>query len=149
MKDAFGATYYIKFAIVFVGLFVVMLAIALNYAKAFRLKNAIISYIEANNGLSEVLKEDIENYAASVNYYVSSYNTGEVSYDTSLQYFDKFNNACTKRGYCIYRLYNDVNRGAYYRVITFVHVEFPLFGFIVDIPVTGETKIVTERYVKK
>lgn len=75
MKDAFGAAYYIKFAIVFIAIFASMLSVALNYAKAFRIKNTIVSYIETNDGLDNELREKIDNYVANMKYYVTNVNS--------------------------------------------------------------------------
>lgn len=145
MRDAFGASYFIKFALVFIAIFASMLAIALNYAKAFRIKNQIINYIEVNNGLSESLKKDIENYVASMDYYVQNVNPG--SNVSSVREYN-FTNTCNKRGYCIYRVSSDTLKGEYYKVVTFIHIEFPFFGINLNVPITGETKLVSGKYVK-
>ena len=48
MRDAFGGAFMIRIMLVFVFLFVFFIAIALNYAKAFRIKNEIINILEEN-----------------------------------------------------------------------------------------------------
>lgn len=48
MRDAFGGSFMIKLLIVFIVLYVSFTAIALNYAKAFKVKNKVIQYIEDN-----------------------------------------------------------------------------------------------------
>lgn len=147
MRDAFGATHYISFALVFIAVFASMLAISLNYTKAFRIKNQIINYIEVNNGLSESLKSDIDSYVTKMDYYITNFNPGSSSYRS------EFQNECNKRGYCIYKItaydkYTKEIKGAYYKVVTYLHFEFMFFDVHVDVPLTGETKLVTENYVK-
>ena len=121
MRDAFGASAYIKFMLVFFAVFASMLGVALNYAKAYRVKNTVISYIEANNGWSPALNEKINNYVAEMNYYVSNINPGS-SVSTDFREF------CSGRGICIKKLdFSGTergskvhqNRGFYYRVTTF------------------------------
>ena len=48
MRDAFGGAFMIKVFIVFVFVYIAFTAIALNYAKAFKVKNMIIDYLEDN-----------------------------------------------------------------------------------------------------
>ena len=48
MRDAFGGAFMIKLLIVFIIIYVSFTAIALNYAKAFKVKNKVIQYIEDN-----------------------------------------------------------------------------------------------------
>ena len=48
MRDAFGGAFMIKLLIVFIVIYVSFTAIALNYAKAFKVKNKVIQYIEDN-----------------------------------------------------------------------------------------------------
>ena len=46
MREAFGGEFMVRLLLVFIVLYVAFTAISLNYAKAFRVKNAVISYIE-------------------------------------------------------------------------------------------------------
>lgn len=46
MRDSFGGLFMLNLFIVFIFIYVAFAAVSLNYAKAFRLKNSIISFIE-------------------------------------------------------------------------------------------------------
>ena len=46
MRDAFGGAFMIKIFLIFIIVYVCFTALALNYAKAFKVKNAIIDYLE-------------------------------------------------------------------------------------------------------
>lgn len=48
MRDAFGGTFMIKLFLVFIAIYIGFTAIALNYAKAFKVKNKIIEYLESS-----------------------------------------------------------------------------------------------------
>jgi len=48
MRDAFGGVFMIRFLLVFLFIFVAFSAIQLNYAKAFKLKNKVIDFVETN-----------------------------------------------------------------------------------------------------
>ena len=49
MRDAFGGVFMIRLMLVFIVIYVAFAAISLNYAKAFKIKNSVISYIEEND----------------------------------------------------------------------------------------------------
>ena len=46
MRDAFGGVFMMRLMLVFVFIFVAFTAISLNYAKAFRIKNSVIDFVE-------------------------------------------------------------------------------------------------------
>lgn len=48
MRDAFGGAFMIKLFIVFIFIYICFTALVLNYAKAFKVKNEIITYLEEN-----------------------------------------------------------------------------------------------------
>lgn len=48
MRDAFGGVFMIRLFLVFIVIYVAFTAVSLNYAKAFRIKNSVISFIEEN-----------------------------------------------------------------------------------------------------
>lgn len=48
MRDAFGGVFTMNFLLVFLFIFVAFTAVSLNYAKAFKVKNAVIDFVEQN-----------------------------------------------------------------------------------------------------
>lgn len=48
MRDAFGGVFTMKFLLVFIFIYVAFTAVSLNYAKAFRIKNKVIDFVEQN-----------------------------------------------------------------------------------------------------
>ena len=56
MRDAFGGEFMIRLFLVFIVVYVAFTAVSLNYAKAFRIKNKVISFIEENeiNNLADL-----------------------------------------------------------------------------------------------
>jgi len=48
MRDAFGGVFMIRLLLVFIVIYVAFTAISLNYAKAFRVKNKVIDFVEKN-----------------------------------------------------------------------------------------------------
>lgn len=52
MRDSFGGLFMLNLFIVFIFIYVAFSALSLNYAKAFRLKNSIISFVEEKEIIS-------------------------------------------------------------------------------------------------
>jgi hypothetical protein len=48
MRDAFGGAFMIRLFLVFIIIYVCFISVALNYAKAFKVKNMVIEYLEDN-----------------------------------------------------------------------------------------------------
>ena len=48
MRDAFGGTFMIQILLVFIIIYVGFIGIAINYGRAFRIKNYVIDYLEEN-----------------------------------------------------------------------------------------------------
>ncbi|MDD3305005.1 MAG: hypothetical protein PHT75_02630, partial [Bacilli bacterium] len=68
MRESVGATFLIKIMVVFIVLYNSMLAIAVNYAMVFRVKNQIINLLEQYEGCVGA-RNNIEAYINSVGYY--------------------------------------------------------------------------------
>lgn len=141
MREAFGGAFTIRLMLIFLAVYVAFIAVALNYAKAFRVKNKVIDIIEQNEGITDFNDTSdgspigkIDTYLGTVGYFVNldpsklSNNLGENKY-------------CYNRGYCI-ELFSNAN-GEYYKVTTYIRIDLP-FKLTGDggisIPIMGETR---------
>ena len=141
MREAFGGAFTIKLMLIFLAIYIAFIAVALNYAKAFRVKNRIIDIIEQNEGIDSYddTKEgsvigNINSYLNTVGYYVNLANIKNNNTE---------NINCYDRGYCIDKKEStnvDGVYNTYYKVTTFVKIEFPFFKLNFTIPITGETR---------
>ena len=148
--------------LIFLATFIIFVGIALNYAKAFRVKNKIIDIIEQNEGILDIDIPDtdessggpiksINNYLQYINYDV----VDDHNYVNSDLCSSKINNSLynviyysNERGYCIGRYIvpedeRHVSSVAeeYYEVVTFVIIKIPMFDDLVyPIPIRGETR---------
>lgn len=141
MREAFGGAFTIKLMLIFLAIYIAFIAVALNYAKAFRVKNKIIDIIEQNEGIDSYIdtKEgsvigDINSYLNTVSYYVNLANIKNNNTE---------NINCYDRGYCIEETSGTTNDGItskYYKVTTYININFPFFKLNFNIPITGETR---------
>lgn len=147
MRDSVGGTFMIYVLIIFLSVYIVFVAVAFNYARAFRVKNKVIDIIEQNEGIKEMDGNDnltgitsgvfgqIDTYLNNVSYRVN--NIGE----SNCKGYDYIN---TNRGYYISKINQDSSidgiESSYYKVRTFVYIEFPFLKLKFTIPVNGETR---------
>ena len=141
MRESFGGAFIIKLLLVFIVFYVSFMAIALNYAKAFRVKNRMINILEQNQYHINNVSDDM----AVINLIIEP-ELKSFGYDYSKN--EKVTNDCkaydnskkTPRGVCIVPLGSDDAR--YYTVITYIAIDFPFFNISMVIPISGETKMI-------
>ena len=143
MREAFGGAFMIILMLIFLAIYIAFIAVALNYAKAFRVKNKIIDIIEQSEGISEIDYNNTNegSVIGNINTYLNN-----VSYNVNLTDINNKNidNVhCYDRGYCIEEYARPVNDGVtskYYKVTTYININFPFFNLNFNIPITGETR---------
>ena len=140
MRDAFGGAFMLKLFLFFVIIYMCIMAGAISYTKAFRVKNSIINIIEQNSfsGSSDDIKK-IEEYLIKINYNYSETQVGNYC-KNMLDPEDGNDKLIFVNGACIVPHLS--NSDVYYEVATFVHIELPFFGININVPVHGESKII-------
>lgn len=129
MREAMGGSVLIQMIAMFVVIYIGIIAIGINYAVSFRVKNQIINLLEDHETYEDASNE-ISVYLKNTNYYAGETKT------TSNQGAQKCLNET--ENYCIQEI--KLTSGKYYYVVTtFVSFEFPFLGKILDAPVKGET----------
>lgn len=169
MRDAFGGAFMIKLFLIFIFIYICFTAVALNYAKAFKVKNTIIDYLESNeitdlnsltakelNVMNEFFEEEI---LGNMNYNVSEHNIC-AGIDTK-DYTGKTVALCHESGIVI-RQNNDVinTEGVYYTVSTYVGWTVPFLNKLLELNgnnnkeqdtvsglwrISGETRVVVRK----
>lgn len=143
MRDAIGGAMTLQIILIFMIIINCYLAFSVNYTKAFRVKNEILSIIEKNEGLTCSAVEQINDFMLKNNYKMN----------------EKFEVWCTNNGYSVADVgagsfcykYQKVDiqgtsnedskyKSAYYTVATFVNMDIPLINNI--IPAAGNIFLV-------
>lgn len=159
MRDAIGSGWVFSICLTFIVLFTAYLAITLNYAKAFRVKNEIISKIEENGGWEDSLEPVIADYI--FNQGLSAYGTCEDVID-SVGYRDSWirvkeiniNAPAGKNNVCIYRgatpspIDDGPKRQYMYRVVTFFRFDLPVVRYFTSFQVAGESRYIYDYTVE-
>lgn len=146
MREAVGGTWLFQIVIVFILLFSGYLALSVNYSRAFKVKNEIISIIERNEGVRETpAQEEINRYLGNVNHTV----VGKCDeYSTALG--DSSTMAARTGIYCVEKICEEADREysltgifkAHYKVTVFFKFDLPIFGDLFTFRVKGETNTI-------
>ena len=131
MRESFGGAFIINLLLVFIVIFISFMAVTISYAKAFRVKNQVINIVEQNqySGTGDVFViPKIDEYLKSVAYLVDGVDCGE--------------NNQNVRGVCITPMITNTDNEQYYKITTYIRIDFPFFGIKLTIPISGETKMI-------
>ncbi len=140
MRDALGGVVNIAIIVVFITLVSGFMAYNINYTKAFRVKNKIITTLEQYEGRCEQnssCDQEIVAYMRSLGYSSPSLNVA--GYEC-------------RSGYCIKTVSSNYGSGpidrnkVYFQVVTAVNIDIPIINKILPnirlFRVTGNTKLI-------
>ncbi len=159
MKEAIGGTWLFGIVVTFIVFFTTYLSISTNYAKAFKVKDEILITIEHYKGVNQQSIGRINAYLRDIGYFSSGKCAGfEANEAAARKNFTKwlgFSSNRTSLGsvndanYCIRRSKfssgdNDAGhpRSAYYQVVVFFRLDWPVVKSIFNIRIEGETAII-------
>lgn len=153
MKESIGGTWLFGIFITFLLLIAGFLCFAINYTKAFKVKDQIINIIERNGGINYKAKED-----ASLKE-INNYITNDVGYRTLGECPEGYNgylsndtatNLKQESFYCIKEV--KVNEKAelnmvYYKILVFFKFDVPVLNSFLDLNFTvkGSTKYIEKK----
>ena len=158
MRDAIGGVLVIEIIIVFLLIINSYLAFSVNYTKAFRIKNRIISIIENYEGLTDGQlgsKNAIENMMLESRYSINPAYTDRCNtLRGGAKYYEKVSNIAG--GFCYYitetsesgqGLASETYKGTVYSVAVFVNIDLPvlnkIFPYFSNVfAIKGETKTI-------
>lgn len=167
MRDAIGSTWLLGIIMAFMILFIGYISIAINLAKSFQVKNAIVTMVENNEGYSKGNDEELEN---KIRTYLSNQGYSNHGLLNNRQMFD-----CVADGdpncesNCL--ITNDANQcevwiqksvepikqnnisdgqvdptgtnsKTIYRITTFFKLEIPAIDVLLSFPVSSDTRAI-------
>ena len=154
MRDAFGGAFMIQLLIVFIIIYVGFTAVALNYAKAFKAKNAVIEYLESHEISDLEMTAQAETEMLD---YFSSEIVGKLNYVYPITCNNSSNNikCYSDVGIIIEQIEPGAEKknklGTYYRVTTYFGFQLPFFdrlyavgGYDTNKNIVGRWRIVGE-----
>lgn len=139
MRESFGGAFMINLVLIFIVIYISFMAVAVNYAKAFRVKNNVINILEqyqySGGGSAEDAIIKVKDYLPKVPYNMAGNQSVEnncINQTEGSPYF-------VDNGVCIVNM-SGTSNPKYFKVITYISIDFPFFNIHMTIPITGETK---------
>lgn len=153
MRESIGGAWLTGIVVTFLALFAAFLVYAVNYTKAFRVKDRIIHLIEENEGYT--FAKDIEVKNSDENTLLTDGSTeAEIFYfERKIGYnYDNSGISCgdpnedgildtETYGYCVERHCVEAKNGnrVYYKVTSYIALKIPIINYTVKVPISGET----------
>ena len=141
MREAIGGTWLFGLVITFIVFFASFLAVSINYANAFNVKNNVVDLITKYEGNNNNAREKIGAYLSETGYlvpgncvdnYIPYGLDGKRIYDGNKGY------------YCLAREKvegTSVDK-TYYRVMIFFRIDLPMIGELTTFRIKGETEAI-------
>ena len=153
MRESIGATGIFIIVVTFIILFTAYLSVSVNYAKAFKIKNHIISIIEENNVYNDSVEDQIKNYLIAQRY--SAHGVIDEVPDGWNKVGCVGQNPTNDRD-CMTTIFQ-VNRAyhnnydpicngtkTYYKVVTYFNFVLPILNINIPFKVSGDTGTICE-----
>ena len=154
MKESFGNAFVFGAVVLVSFLIVFILNAAINYSRANKVKNRILNYVafyaelhfdidSAGNILpiditSADLQEKIDAELSKIGYRM---NFGGWSQNNCPEKGNaELLNPQSNYHYCVYA--HPSERGYYYSVTTFMYFDIPIIGTTLELPVSGQTRVI-------
>ncbi len=138
MREAIGATWLFNIVIVFILLFTGYLCLAINYSRAYNVKNEVVDIIERNNGYNTRAQEEIANYLSKIGYRT----TGKCEEGMKGNNDDK-SYGLGESVYCYKEMKtggeDDYADSTYYQVQVFFRIDLPVLRDVFTFSVKGDS----------
>ena len=154
MRESFGAAGIFIIVVTFIILFTAYLSVSVNYAKAFKIKNHIISIIEENNVYNDSVEDQIKNYLIAQRYSAH----GETSAPEGWEFKGCIGQMPTNDRDCMTTIFkvksaykSDLAKDpicdgtrTYYKVVTYFNFVLPILNINFPFKVAGDTGTICE-----
>ncbi len=163
MKESIGGTWLFGIVITFIVFFTTFISISTNHSKTFRVKDEILNIIEFYKGVNDSSLAKINDQLAIMRYFTFGEcmdNSGEKSSPSKNMsaWYGFVSSDPNKRGvknstranYCIRKyVVSEDGKGpighpssAYYQVVVFFKLDWPIIRSVFNIRIEGETSLV-------
>ncbi len=137
LKESISTAFIVNLVLIFTGVFIALYVGSLAFTKGFKIRNRILDILDEHGGYTELAAIEIDENLSAIGYrLIENPNCNKVSDKNVLL------ESQSDYGYCVYR-YDDV-KGTYYGVTTFVTLDIPIIGNMIEIPLYGETRLLLD-----
>ncbi len=148
MREAIGGTWLFGLVITFIVFFASFLAISINYAKAFNVKNNVVDLVSKYEGNNPCSRKKIGTYLRETGYLIAGTcpkkdNNNPYEYIGYNLDGTESTDPNGKAYYCVSKDSTDNSttlKKNFYRVIVFFKIDLPVVGDIATFRIKGETE---------
>lgn len=143
MKESIAQAFILNLILFFFVILVLLLFGSINYSKAYKVKNRIITIIEKYGEFDSAAKDEIVDNMVKAGYQTTTEGNGKCDSDKiknggTLVYPVENDASGRHYDYCVIKHKSSV--GEYYQVVVYMKFEIPIIGGFLEFPVKGETK---------
>lgn len=154
MKESIGNAFVFGIFTIFAFLTLLILTVSINYSRASKIKDRLLSKVQAYAESSANIKSDgsidMIDFESEDFLYEIEHELASLGYRRNAGGYSQ-NNCPNKEGaipmnsnsnykYCIYAY--DTSRGYYYGVTTYMYFDIPIIGTTLEFPIYGETRVI-------
>ena len=139
MRESMGLTYTLNFVILFIVITFAFLFGIMSYYKAFKVNSQIANAIENHEGYNALSKGEIDRILTSIGYAKGSVQCKSRTHDGQ----DYTSVSTNNYAICIYdydEIGDDANGYFSYGIVTYIHLDIPIIGKTLKLPVYTETE---------
>lgn len=141
MKESIAQAFILNLILFFFVILVLLLFGSINYSKAYKVKNRIITIIEKYGEWSTDAKSEVADNMVKAGYQTTTDGNGkcEKFINGGTLVYPVYADATGRHyDYCV--IEHDSSVGKYYQVVVYMKFEIPVIGGFLEFPVKGETK---------
>ena len=142
MREATGNTWILGLVLTFILIFTAFLCLAVNYSKAFKVKNEFLSILEKYEGYTETSRKIINEFLAYSGYSETGTCPSGYSGETSLSNTGKTMSTSNKNYYCIRERKKNSDGRFSYDIVLFYRFNLPVLGELGVFKINGKTKAI-------
>lgn len=145
MKEAISNSFLTTFILTIIIILILLVTGSLSYTKAFKVKNRIVNIVENAQTWDSNTVEQVDAALREIGYRVNVNNKQNCparkgAIDNNDAVTDSaINSFGSNYRYCIYKYFTP--KGYYYGVTAYMYFDIPLISSLLELPVSGETKI--------
>lgn len=141
MRQGIGSVFLYNIIIIFIIITFAFIAGIMSYSKAFKVNSRIANALENFEGYNRLSSEEIDRVLGNIGYIVDSRASSTCPTKNGKKAITTYNRNWK---FCIYEYDKDAKGYFRYGIITYLKMDVPIIGDVLEFPVYSETERIYE-----
>lgn len=141
MKQGIGSVFLYNIVIIFILVMFAFIAGIMSYSKAFKVNSRIANALENFEGYNTLSNKEIDRVLGNIGYIADTRASNTCPTKNGKRAITTYNRSWK---YCIYEYDKDENGYFRYGIITYLRLDIPIIGSLLELPVYSETERIYE-----